>query len=140
MMATLDIARRSLLAMPTTVSPLLLASSCAGAAAGPHWKSIDTIAAAGFRRYTTKQALPGLDANTAAFFATHCYPGKGIDRITLRVPVVAGKRLRVVLHFAEVYHSAAGKRQFNVLVDKASQARPSLVGFFLSAVVYLQVS
>lgn len=43
-----------------------------------------------------------------------------MDRITLKVPVVAKKQLPMALHFAEAYHSAAGKRQFSVLVDTAT--------------------
>lgn len=110
----------------TDGSALTLAAACG--AAGPQWAPLDSIAGAGFRRYTATRQLQVRDPTQFGLYATHCFPVKGSDRLTVQVPVVPGRHLRVVLHFAEVYYDAPGKRTFNVLVDQVPQARLSPPG------------
>jgi hypothetical protein len=104
---------------PREGAALSLAAACG--AAGPHWSPLDTIMAAGFERYNTGWRPSEVDAGHEGLFETHCSPVAGVDRLTLQVPVVAARTLRVVLFFIEVNATAAGQRVFSVLVNKVMQ-------------------
>lgn len=92
-----------------------LARAAACGAAGPGWSPIEGLAAAGFKKFTTDQALVGVPVGKAGLYNTHCFAPD--SDITLQIPVVTGKRLRVVLHFAEVFHMTPGSRIFDVYVN-----------------------
>lgn len=92
-----------------------LARAAACGAAGPGWAPIEGLAAAGFQKYTTNQALKGVPAGKTGLYATHCFAPA--SDITLQIPVIPGSQLRVVLHFAETIFASPGKRVFDVFVN-----------------------
>lgn len=98
-----------------------LARAVACGAAGPSWSPIEGLAAAGFRKFTTDEALVGVPAGRSGLYRTHCFAPD--TDITLQIPVVSGARLRVVLHFAEVFHDTPGTRVFDVYVNGNPQVR-----------------
>lgn len=98
-----------------------LARAAACGAAGYGWSPIEGLAAAGFQKFTTDQAITGVPAGKAGLYSTHCFAPA--SDITLQIPVVPGSQLRVVLHFAETVFGLAGKRVFDVYVNGNAQVR-----------------
>eukprot|EP00892_Ulva_mutabilis_P000623 jgi/Ulvmu1/10561/UM065_0015.1 len=96
-----------------------LARAAACGAAGPGWSPIEGLAAAGFEKFTTNQVLEGVPAGKAGLYRTHCFAPA--SDLTLQIPVVPGARLRVVLHFAEVFHKSPGSRVFDIYVNGVPQ-------------------
>lgn len=107
-----------------------LARAAACGAAGYGWGPIEGLAAAGFQKFTTDEALVGVPSGKAGLYSTHCFAPKA--EITLQVPVIPGSQLRVVLHFAETVFGLAGKRVFDVFVNGNALVRrrssPSCAG------------
>jgi len=92
-----------------------LARAAACGTVGPGWGPIESLAAAGFEKFTTDQVLVDVPAGKAGLYSTHCFAPA--SDITLQIPVVPGSQLRVVLHFAEVLYKTPGSRIFDVYVN-----------------------
>lgn len=99
-----------------------LSKAAACGAPGPEWDPIEGIAAAGFKKFTSSQPIQGAPAGKEALYATHCF-SPDMGTLTLQLPVIPRARLRVVLHFAEVYWKEPGKRVFDVVVNGVPQVR-----------------
>lgn len=92
-----------------------LARAAACGTAGPGWGPIESLAAAGFEKFTTDQVLADIPAGKVGLYSTHCFARE--SDITLQIPVVPGSQLRVVLHFAEVFYQTPGSRIFDIYVN-----------------------
>lgn len=99
-----------------------LSKAAACGAPGPNWDPIEGITAAGFKKFTAEQEIKGVEGEQQALYATHCFAVDG-GTITMQLPVVPKARLRVVLHFAEVFFEERGLRTFDVVVNGVPQVR-----------------
>ena len=115
----IDAAAEDLLSAQTH-SGLQKALACG--AAGPAWSPLDAFMAAGFRKFTTRKPLSTVPHGMEGLYETHCYPDEG-SSLDIQIPVVPGQSIRIVLHFAEVYHEETGSREFDVLVNGVPEVR-----------------
>jgi hypothetical protein len=105
-----------------TQSTTGLAKAAACGAPGPEWDPIEGIAAAGFQKFTSSEPIQDAPPDKEPLYGTHCF-SPDMGTLTLQMSVVPRSRLRVVLHFAEVYWQEPGKRVFDVVVNGVPQAR-----------------
>ena len=97
-----------------------LSKAAACGAPGPEWHPMEGVTAAGFKKFTSDKDIEGVEGDMQALYATHCFAVDG-GTLTLQLPVVPRARLRVVLHFAEVFFEKPGLRTFDVVVNGVPQ-------------------
>lgn len=97
-----------------------LSKAAACGAPGPEWDPMEGITAAGFKKFTSDKEIEGVTGDMQALYSTHCFAVDG-GTLTVQLPVVARARLRVMLHFAEVYFEEPGMRTFDIVVNGVPQ-------------------